>query len=407
MPATLHPGVYVLDVPPVASPIAGVGTSTAAFMGVVANDVIMPVKAGKPEDPTNARPADHLTIVEAKKPFLVTSWQDFKDQFGDFQKGNIRLALAVFGFLTNGGTRCWVMRVAVEADLANLTPLLETFEPIDEVATVAAPGAIEKAQKVAMIDHCTKLGDRVCVLDGVPTAAKGDIDGIKGKDGGGLPTPNSSYAALYFPWIRVQNPIFKEGSADPVEKERVLSLPPSAHVAGIYARVDGTRGVHKAPANEVVLGAVDLDLKLTANDQDGLNPAGINAIRAFNGTIKVYGGRTLGGDANNEFRYLSVRRFINFLKESIDKGTQFVVFEPNNPALWQRITRSVSDFLYNQWRDGALFGETAKQAFFVKCDAETNPPSVREAGQVITEIGVAVTKPAEFVIFRIQQTTGS
>jgi phage tail sheath protein FI len=121
----------------------------------------------------------------------------------------------------------------------------------------------------------------------------------------------------------------------------------------------------------------------------------------------VYGARTLGGDRNGEYRYLNVRRFMNFLKESIDEGTQFVVFEPNNPALWQRIIRSVSDFLYNQWRDGALFGATPKEAFFVKCDAETNPASVREAGQVVTEIGVAVTKPAEFVIFRIQQNTGA
>jgi phage tail sheath protein FI len=121
----------------------------------------------------------------------------------------------------------------------------------------------------------------------------------------------------------------------------------------------------------------------------------------------VYGARTLGGSRNGEYTYLNVRRFMNFLKESIDEGTQFVVFEPNTPALWQRIIRSVSDFLYNQWRDGALFGATPKEAFFVKCDAETNPASTRELGQVITEIGVAVTKPAEFVIFRIQQNTGA
>ena len=120
----------------------------------------------------------------------------------------------------------------------------------------------------------------------------------------------------------------------------------------------------------------------------------------------IYGARTLGGDDNGDMRYISTRRYMNFLNESIDEGTQFVVFEPNSPALWQRIIRSVSDFLYNQWREGALFGETAKQAFFVKCDAELNPPSVREAGQVITEIGVAIVKPAEFVIFRIEQTTG-
>jgi len=178
-------------------------------------------------------------------------------------------------------------------------------------------------------------------------------------------------------------------------------------VAGIYARVDGTRGVFKAPANEVVIGAVDLDRNLTRDQQELLNPKGINVIRSFNGTIKVYGARTLGGDDNGEFRYISTRRFMNFLKESIDEGTQFVVFEPNSPKLWQRIIRSVGDFLTNQWLEGALFGETPKEAFFVKCDAETNPASVREAGQVITIIGVAIVKPAEFVIFRIEQLTGS
>jgi phage tail sheath protein FI len=126
----------------------------------------------------------------------------------------------------------------------------------------------------------------------------------------------------------------------------------------------------------------------------------------LNGAIRVWGARTLGGDDNGEFKYVSTRRFFNFLRESIDKGTQFVVFEPNSPALWQRIKRTVGDFLLEQWRAGALFGETAEKAFFVKCDAETNPPNTREAGQVVTEVGVAIVKPAEFVIFRIQQQTG-
>ena len=147
-------------------------------------------------------------------------------------------------------------------------------------------------------------------------------------------------------------------------------------------------------------------ISLTKAHQDGLNPQGINCIRNLNGNIYVWGARTLGGDANGEYKYVSTRRLLNFLRESIEEGTQFVVFEPNNPGLWQRIKRSVGDFLLGQWRAGALFGETPEKAFFVKCDAETNPPDVREAGQVVTEIGVAIVKPAEFVIFRIQQQTG-
>jgi phage tail sheath protein FI len=268
---------------------------------------------------------------------------------------------------------------------------LVAFEPIDEIAIVAVPGALTDVQQNAIADHCKRMEDRVAILDGQPNPANLDVASIQGT------TQDNDYAALYFPWIRVFDPV----------SQALISQPPSGHMAGIYARVDASRGVHKAPANEAVVGAVDLDRKLTRAHQTTLNPDGINVIRSFDGNIRVYGARTLGGNANGETRYISTRRFLNFLKESIDEGTQFVVFEPNNPALWERIKRSVSDFLYNQWRDGALFGTKPEKAFFVKCDEETNPPSVREAGQVITEIGVAIVKPAEFVIFRIQQITGS
>ncbi|NEO62240.1 MAG: phage tail sheath family protein, partial [Moorea sp. SIO4G2] len=184
------------------------------------------------------------------------------------------------------------------------------------------------------------------------------------------------------------------------------TIPPSGHLAGIYARNDATRGVFKAPANEVIVNALDVSRPISKAQQDGLNPEGINVIRSFKGTIKVWGARTMADDANADFRYVSTRRYFNYLQESIDDGTQFAVFEPNNLALWQRIKRTVGDFLLNEWRDGALFGETPEQAFFVKCDAETNPKEVRELGQVVALIGVAIVKPAEFVIFRIQQTAG-
>ena len=183
-------------------------------------------------------------------------------------------------------------------------------------------------------------------------------------------------------------------------------MPPSGHVAGIYARVDTNRGVHKAPANEVVLGALGLKYNVSKATQDGLNPDGINCIRELNGNIRVWGARTIGGDANGEWRYVNVRRLFLFLRESIDEGTQWVVFEPNTPDLWSKITRNITAFLTNVWRAGALFGNTPQEAFYVKCDAETNPPEVRDAGQVVTEIGVAVVKPAEFVIFKISQWAG-
>ena len=394
MPTYLAPGVYVEEIPPVARPIAGVGTSTAAFIGE----------------------ADRLAAGDVGKPKKFTNWKEFSqfikgtgatDTTPIYTTVNRTLALAVFGFFNNGGTACYVVPIAAGGMGGALTSPLETLEPIDEVAIVAAPGAEAVARKGELLDHCFKMEDRVAVLDGVkaPTSdsTPDDIYGGPMPTGGPTTPDKFSYGAIYFPWLKVNNPLYTDGGTEP----KLIDIPPSGHVAGIYARVDATRGVHKAPANEGVIGIVDLERPISRDKQKSLNPSGINVIRPFGGAPMVYGARTLGGDRNGEYRYLNVRRFMNFLKESIDEGTQFVVFEPNNPALWQRIIRSVSDFLYNQWRDGALFGETPKQAFFVKCDAETNPASVREAGQVITEIGVAVTKPAEFVIFRIQQNAGS
>ena len=184
-------------------------------------------------------------------------------------------------------------------------------------------------------------------------------------------------------------------------------MPPSGAIAGIYARTDSERGVHKAPANEVVRGALGLKFQVSNPDQGALNDIGVNCIRNFYGSILVWGARTLAVNGNKlEWKYVNVRRFMNFLRESIEQNLRWVVFEPNDHGLWQRITRTVSDFLLVQWRAGALFGETPKQAFFVRCDASTNPPELRELGQVVTEIGVAIVKPAEFVIFRIQQQTG-
>lgn len=415
----LYPGVYVEEVPPLARPIAGVGTSTAGFIGVVMNDVQMPLKPGKKED-------EHFTVSPAGEPQLITGWEQFKNNFGDFQpkktqesptvvkepekeleekpeneepagwsdvdyKAYLQLQHAVYGFFNNGGTRCWVIRVPQATGLANLANLLKEFESIDEIAIVAAPGVTDKVPQDAISTHCSdKMKDRVAILDGRQKPGDFTVKSIQGD------TSTSDYAALYFPWIKVFNPV----------DNKIISQPPSGHLAGVYARVDAERGVFKAPANEIVLGAVDLDYKLSPNDQAGLNPKGVNVIRAFDGNFNIWGARTLGGDDNGEFKYISTRRYFNFLRKSIEQGTQFVVFEPNSPALWQRITRTVSDFLLRQWRDGALFGDTPKQAFFVKCDKDTNPPEVREAGQVVTEIGVAIVKPAEFVIFRIQQTTG-
>jgi phage tail sheath protein FI len=208
---------------------------------------------------------------------------------------------------------------------------------------------------------------------------------------------DSSRAAVYYPWIEIADQTGSNG--------RTRTVPPCGHMAGIYARTDETRGVHKAPANEVVRGALGLEIQITKGEHDELNPIGVNAIRAFPGRgIRVWGARTLSSDPS--WKYINVRRLFNMIERSIENGTQWVVFEPNDENLWARVRRDISAFLKLTWRSGALFGTTPEQAFYVKCDAETNPLEVRDVGQLIVQVGLAPVKPAEFVIFRISQWAG-
>jgi phage tail sheath protein FI len=397
MPQYLAPGVYVEEVSSGIKPIAGVGTSTAGFVGVVNDDVGMPLlpgRTGKKADGT-PEPADFRTVAPVRVVQLITMWEEFKNAFGDIQAGNSTLAHAVYGFLNNGGTRCWVVRVAPGADQAEtdtkLIAALDDLKPIDEVALVAIPGATDDAVQNAVLDHCENefAQDRFAILDGrrTTTLTKAAIQGG---------ARDSSYGAIYFPWILVFDPATNAN----------VTIPPSGHLAGVFARVDSTRGVHKAPANEVIRGALNVEVPVSRQGQAGLNPDDINVIRKFDGNITVWGAHTLAGREDAEWRYVNIRRLFLFLRESIDQGTQWVVFEPNEPGLWAKIIRNVTAFLTAVWRDGALFGATAAEAFYVKCDAETNPPELRDLGQIVTEIGVAVVKPAEFVIFRISQWAG-
>jgi phage tail sheath protein FI len=203
---------------------------------------------------------------------------------------------------------------------------------------------------------------------------------------------DSKYAAFYYPWITI---------IDPVTNVNKL-IPPGGHVAGVYARSDSERGVHKAPANEVLQGAVDLQINLTKGEQDVLNPRGVNCIRAFVGRgIRIWGARTASSDPS--WKYLNVRRLFIFIEKSIDLGTQWVVFEPNDEKLWARVKQTISQFLVGVWKDGALMGTTQDEAFFVKCDRTTMTQDDIDNGRLIILIGVAPVKPAEFVIFRIAQ----
>ena len=408
----LSPGVYVEEVPSAVQPIAGVGTSSAGFIGIVPNSITIP--ASDPAyDPTQATSATNQPFVTSTFPMiaagevkLCTNFGDFRKFFGDFSTdvGHRNLAHAIYGFFNNGGTRCYVVRVAANTEIA---AALEKFAAIDEIAIVVAPGLTAASVRSDIDTHCKeKTKDRFAIFDSeevVETGGNLDLTLLDPSNSANVLPDNSDYAAFYFPWIQVFDPATKIQYPKGTGYQFV---PPSGHLAGIYARVDTNRGVHKAPANEPVLGALGLKYSIGKAQQDGLNPQGVNCIRDLNGNIRVWGARTIGGDKNGEWKYVSVRRLFLFLRESIDEGTQWIVFEPNAQPLWAKITRNITAFLTNVWRSGALFGSTPQEAFYVKCDAETNPPDLREAGQVVTEIGVAVVKPAEFVIFRISQWAG-
>ena len=277
------------------------------------------------------------------------------------------------------------------------------LEAIDEVTMLAVPdlmaayqrGMVDldgvQAVQQAMIAHCELMGDRVAILDPPPGLNAQQVHAWRVEKTG----YDSKYATLYWPWIKV---------FDPGHGQNVF-VPPSGYMAGIWSRNDNTRGVHKAPGNEIVRGALGLETHITKGEHDLLNPVGVNCIRSFPGRgIRVWGARTLSSDP--AWRYVNIRRLFSYLEESILNGTQWAVFEPNDRALWARIRRSIEAFLVMEWRKGALFGPTPDEAFYVKCDDETNPAEVIDLGQVVCEIGVAPVKPAEFVVFRLSQYSG-
>jgi Bacteriophage tail sheath protein len=481
MPEYLSPGVYVEEVPSTIKPIAGVSTSTAAFLGVVPNSMKIPEdnpgfdptkdqgpnnlsyrlwtfpfpdeeydnakkrfddvaepgvrpprpKAKTPEGFRDFREAqDALALAAARRdasdlapegqPILCTTFAEFTRHFGGFSTngllpeapaggaaaapdangatpapGQNQLAHGIFGFFNNGGTRCYVMRYARLDDLRD-PQKLAPFEAIDEISLVAAPGIMDPGVQSNIVTHCTNMSDRFAILDAPERPADLTLANVK-------VAHNTDYGAVYFPWIKVfdaaTQAIHPDGDGE-------IFVGPSGHVAGIYSRVDHERGVHKAPANEVVRGALDIEYQISRNLQDGFNPEGVNCIRNINDNITVWGARTIGGDFNTDLKYINVRRTLLFLRKSIDHGTQWVVFEPNDRTLWAKIVRNITAFLTMVWRDGALFGSTPQEAFYVRCDDETNPPEARDLGRVTTEIGVAIVRPAEFVIFRISQWAG-
>jgi phage tail sheath protein FI len=283
-----------------------------------------------------------------------------------------------------------------EMDQTTKTGLM-AFEDIEDISIIAAPGStfgLENGYRAdastivnLLISHATRMRYRIAVLDSGNGQSIAQVRAMRARI-------DSTYAALYYPWVRV---------LDPVTRQEIY-LPPSGFVAGIYARNDNLRAVYKAPANEVVNLAIGFEMLLNKAQQDVLNPEGVNCFRFFEGRgFRLWGARTISSDP--EWKYVNLRRYFAYLERSIDRGTQWAVFEPNGEALWANVRSTISDFLLNEWMTGALLGDKPERAFFVKCDRSTMTQNDLDNGRLVCLIGVAPLRPAEFVIFRIGQWT--
>lgn len=313
--------------------------------------------------------------------------------------------MSVSGFFKNGGGIAYPYLLCAEsADIPLVNPSqpregLGAFDDLEnDLQILAAPGLAYNQQK-EVLEYCEQRFDCFAILDGPKERLQGEEIEKKGL----LPASDKGFGALYVPWVKVSNPFNDKAKT---YAEEVL-VPPSGFLAGIYARVDGTRGVHKAPANETVAGITGLAYSINAREQAAYNVRGINCIRDFGGRgIRVWGARTLSTLSNPSWKYINVRRLFIMIEKTIQLGSQWAVFEPNDHRLWARLKRNIWAFLSRVWASGALFGKTAEEAFYVKCDEETNPREEIDAGYVNIEIGIAPVKPAEFVVFKIGQWDG-
>ncbi|NSX55761.1 phage tail sheath family protein [Parasulfitobacter algicola] len=388
------PGVYVENVPAASPPIQGVGTSTALFIAPC---------------PGASAPM-HV-------PKSITNYTEFLTHFGSDKSGARHLANATKGFFENGGQKVYIIAVEDDASVAGDAKKktgLWAARGLDEPAIVACPGVTDIAAQKAVMTYCEEMRDRFCILDAPEKVT--DLDQLtkmasikassgegeaasRAQRGGGLKPgiSDQGFGSFNYPWISVIDQ----------QTRKVVYAPPSGHLAGVYARTDALRGVHKAPANESVRGALGLKDNVSKAELGMLNRNGVNVIREFPSRgIRIFGARTLA-DQSSEWRYVNVKRFLIFVEESLQLGLMSAVFQPNDRFTQASLKMRISSFLLTQWRDGALVGATPEEAFFVKCDAENNPPDVVEKGQIRVDVGLAVSRPAEFVIVRLSQWNGA
>lgn len=354
------------------------------------------LRAGQPRGLAEDEQGTDQMVEQAisDKPQRFTIWPQFEAAYGDLAPFGF-LTYAVHGFFENLGPLCYVQLVSFEgnAALEALQMGLSTLEAYDDFDLICVPdimwgrtdqdSALVREMQTTVIEHCNRLGNRFALLDPLPFATPTQVLAQR-------QYLISENAALYYPWIDMRK--------GPGVTDRFV--PPSGHVAGVFARTDLAVGVHKAPANELLEGVVNLAVQLNNAQQGPLNDVGVNCLRAFpRRGIRVWGARTLSHDLN--WRYVNVRRIFLTAIRWIERNMVDVVFEPQGPQLWGRIVHDLTAYLTNLFEHGAFAGLTASTSFYVKCDAETNPPEVREVGQVVTEIGLAPAAPAEFIIVRI------
>jgi len=321
------------------------------------------------------------------------------------------LTAALRGFFENGGKSAYLINVAPEGGLdptpddfigqqGTVPRGLQALERIEDVDLVVAPDLMThyrssigfqdsehvRAVQRAMVEHCEKMHDRFCLLDSLPGQSMQEAIAWRGRF-------DTSHAAFYFPWVKVRR-----------GEDATISVPPSGHIAGAIARSDRSEGVHRAPANQPIAGVVDVAQRVRKRDRDICFDHRVNTLSAFPGRgIRIWGARTLSSD--QAFMQINVRRLFILIRKSVEKFAQWVVFEPNQPALWKQLVRSCTVFLDDLWQRGALVGDSREEAFYVKCDEETNPLEARDAGELVCEIGISPVKPAEFIIVRIHQWT--
>ncbi len=367
------PGTYVEETSLTAEPIEALGTGTVAFIGGSVKGPIL-------------------------QPTLVTDWDQFEGIFGgaDFSKKGFCLGHAVHLFFLNQGQAAYIVRVAEESHLESsgrnsvaYRTGLPCLESIDEVNLVAMPDAIDILDQQELVRHCEKLRYRFAILDSPPDPEMpGDAhDVILRRD---KMESVKGYAAIYCPWIQVQD----------AETKQTRMVPPCGAVAGVYSRTDSQKGVHKAPANEPVIGAVDTEVAMDQREMNDLNRLGVNVIRKFTGRgLLVWGSRTTSNDPI--WKYVQVRRTVNHLERSISKGTEWAVFEPHDEITWSEVKRSVDEFLTRSWKDGMLLGTRPEEAFIVRCDRTTMTQADIANEKLIIEVGVALIRPSELMIFRV------